>query len=67
MEHQAVSQFAQTWGLVFLVVAFVLAVTYALWPGNRGKFKHAARMPLDEDQSPGGTPNASASATKEMK
>ena len=54
MEHQTVSQFAQTWGLVFLVVAFVLAVVYALWPGNRDKFKHAARMPLDDDKAPNG-------------
>ena len=32
-------------------MAFVLAVAYALWPGNRDKFKHAARMPLDDDKS----------------
>ena len=54
MEHQAVSQFAQTWGLVFLVVAFVVVLAYALWPGNRDKFKHAAQLPLDDDKAPDG-------------
>ena len=48
MTFQQVSAFAQTWGLCFLVLAFALAVVYALWPGNRDKFNHAARMPLDE-------------------
>ena len=54
MEHQTVSQFAQTWGLVCLVVGFIGVLAYALWPGNRDKFKHAARMPLDDDQGPDG-------------
>ncbi|WP_193180245.1 cbb3-type cytochrome c oxidase subunit 3 [Nisaea sediminum] len=49
MDYHTVSAFAQTWGLVFLVVMFLTAVTYALWPSNRGKFKKAAHMPLEED------------------
>ncbi|WP_420404826.1 cbb3-type cytochrome c oxidase subunit 3 [Nisaea sp.] len=49
MDYQTVSAFAQTWGLVFLVVMFVAAVAYALWPGNRSKFKKAAHVPLEED------------------
>ncbi|UUX50317.1 cbb3-type cytochrome c oxidase subunit 3 [Nisaea acidiphila] len=49
MDYQTVSAFAQTWGLVFLVTMFGGAVIYALWPSNRGKFKKAAHMPLEED------------------
>lgn len=49
MNYQTVSAFAQTWGLVFLVVMFCAAVAYAMWPGNRSKFKKAAHMPLEED------------------
>ena len=54
MDHQTASQFAQTWGLVFLVIGFLAVLAYALWPSNRDKFKHAARMPLDDDQGPDG-------------
>jgi len=49
MEYQAVAEFAQTWGLVYLVVLFVGVVAYALWPSNRRKFDDAARIPLKED------------------
>ena len=54
MSYMSVAQFAQTWGLGFLVLMFLAAVAYALWPGNRGKFEKAAHMPLrDEAPSPG--------------
>ncbi|MEO9899857.1 cbb3-type cytochrome c oxidase subunit 3 [Nisaea sp.] len=49
MTYQTVSAFAQSWGLVFLVVMFSTAVVYALWPGNKSKFKKAAHVPLEED------------------
>ena len=49
MTYETVARFADTWGLVFLVLLFAIAVGYALWPGNRTKFKHAAHIPLQED------------------
>ena len=49
MDYESTSLFAQTWGLVFLVIMFVVATAYALWPRNKDKFDKAARMPLDED------------------
>lgn len=49
MTYEIVSRFAQTWGLVFLLVLFLSACAYALWPGNRGRFEQASRMPLDEE------------------
>jgi cytochrome c oxidase cbb3-type subunit 4 len=49
MEHSTVSAFAQSWGLVFLMGMFAVAVTYALWPRNKAKFDRAARLPLEED------------------
>ena len=54
MSYMTAAQFAQTWGLGFLVVMFLAAVAYALWPGNRGKFEKAAHMPLN-DEAPGHT------------
>jgi len=50
MDYQDVARFSQTWGLVFLVILFAVAVTYALWPKNKEKFDRAARMPLRDEQ-----------------
>ena len=52
MTYQDVALFAQTWGLVILVVFFAVALTYALWPGNRDKFHRAAQLPLADDERP---------------
>jgi cytochrome c oxidase cbb3-type subunit 4 len=41
--------FAQTWGLVYFVAVFSIAVVYALWPSNKARFEDAAQMPLRED------------------
>jgi cytochrome c oxidase cbb3-type subunit 4 len=49
MTYEAMAAFAQTWGLAFLVVLFVAAVAYALWPKNRERFRRAASEPLRED------------------
>lgn len=49
MDYQTVSEFAKTWGLVYMVVLFVGALIYALRPGAKKKFDEAARMPLRED------------------
>lgn len=54
MSYEQISQFAQTWGLVLLAVCFLAAVGYALWPGNRDKFKRAARAPLENGDDNGG-------------
>ncbi len=53
MSYAAAAQFAQTWGLVFLILLFVAAVVYALWPGNRRKFERAARLPLEDADGEG--------------
>jgi len=49
MTYHDLAQFSESWGLVFLMVLFGIAVTYALWPGNKEKFDHAAQMPLNDD------------------
>lgn len=51
MDYRAFSEFAGTWGLVFLVAMFAVALIYALWPGNRDKFSRAAQTPLDDDDN----------------
>jgi len=47
--YEAISGFAGTWGLVFLLVLFAGVLVYALWPGNRTKFERARRLPLEDD------------------
>ena len=49
MTYETVSHFAQTWGLIYLMILFAGVLVYALWPGNKEKFKKAARMTLEED------------------
>ncbi len=47
--YQFLAQFAQTWGLVYFVVIFLLVLAYALWPSRQKQFDESARMPLRED------------------
>ena len=49
MDYQTVSGFAKSWGLVYLVVLFVIAIGWALWPRNRERFDEAAQIPFKED------------------
>lgn len=53
MTYEQATQLAQTWGLVLLAVLFLGALIYALWPGNREKFKRAAHTPLNEENDDG--------------
>jgi cytochrome c oxidase cbb3-type subunit 4 len=47
--YKMLANFAQTWGLVYFVAVFSLALAYALWPSNKARFDDAARTPLRED------------------
>lgn len=50
MSYQTASEFARSWGLVFLMIMFAAAVVYAMWPSNRTRFEEAARLPLDDGE-----------------
>jgi cytochrome c oxidase cbb3-type subunit IV len=47
--YKFLANFAQTWGLLYFVSVFAIAVAWVLWPANRQRFEDAARMPLRED------------------
>jgi cytochrome c oxidase cbb3-type subunit 4 len=47
--YRALAEFAQTWGLVYFVVVFLVVLAYALWPSRKAEFDEAARLPLSED------------------
>ena len=49
MTYEWLAQFAQTWGLWYVIAIFACVVIYACWPGNKETFDRAAQMPLDED------------------
>lgn len=50
--YEILSSFAQTWGLLFFVVMFGVALVYALWPRNQSRFDAAAHAPLMESTGP---------------
>jgi cytochrome c oxidase cbb3-type subunit 4 len=47
--YRAVSEFTQTWGLVYFIAIFSVALAYALWPSKKKQFDDAAHIPLRED------------------
>ncbi len=49
MDHQTITQLSGTFGVVFFTVMFAIVLVYALWPRNKKKFDHAARLPLEKD------------------
>ena len=46
--YELLSSFAQTGGLIYFVLMFAAALTYALWPKNQETFDAAARLPLND-------------------
>lgn len=50
MTYEGATHFAQTWGMMLLVVLFAGVFIYTFWPGNREKFKDAARTPLADEE-----------------
>jgi len=49
MDYQTMSQIAETWGLVYMLVLFAGVLVYALRPKSKAKFERHARIPLNED------------------
>jgi cytochrome c oxidase cbb3-type subunit 4 len=43
------SHFAQTWGLIYFLLIFLVVLVYALWPSKQKEFDESARVPLRED------------------
>ncbi|MEZ5843926.1 MAG: cbb3-type cytochrome c oxidase subunit 3 [Hyphomicrobiaceae bacterium] len=49
MTYHTVAGFTQSLALVLFLLVFLGAVLYAIWPGNKAVFDHAARIPLQGD------------------
>ena len=50
--YDSLSSFAQTWGMMIFIALFAAAAVYAFWPKNQDKFDDAARVPLEDADSP---------------
>ncbi len=47
MDYETMVTITQTMALVFFVALFVGVIAFAFWPGNKGKFDRAARVPME--------------------
>lgn len=47
--YTAMRHFADSWGLLFMVLIFLGVVVYAFRPGSRKNADEAARIPLKDD------------------
>jgi cytochrome c oxidase cbb3-type subunit 4 len=47
--YTAMRHFADSWGLLFMVLIFLGVVVYAFRPGSRKDADEAARIPLKDD------------------
>lgn len=47
--YTAMRHFADSWGLLFMVLIFLGVVVYAFRPGSRKQADEAARIPLKDD------------------
>ncbi len=43
------SEFAQTAGLAYFTLIFLLVLIFTFWPGRKNEMDAAARLPLNED------------------
>lgn len=48
-DYQAMRTFADSWGLVYMVAIFVIAVVWTFRPGSRRNSDDAANIPFKED------------------
>lgn len=47
--YEWLAHFAQSVGVLYFIALFIVVLIYALRPGNKETFDHAARAPLRED------------------
>ena len=51
MEYETWRAISGMVGLIIFIILFAGVLVYALWPKNKAKFDHAARLPLEDDTS----------------
>jgi len=49
LDYQTLRTAADSWGLLYLVILFVLCCAFAFRPGSKRRADEAAQIPLKED------------------
>ncbi|MFN3231158.1 MAG: cbb3-type cytochrome c oxidase subunit 3 [Alphaproteobacteria bacterium] len=49
MDYEALRHFADSWGLLYLVLLFVGMIAFVFRPGSKKKYERNAEIPLRED------------------
>lgn len=50
LTYQSMRTFADSWGLLYMVILFLLAVLWTLRPGGKRSSDEAAQIPFKEDR-----------------
>ena len=48
--HDAVLVFSKTWGMIYLLVVFLLAALWTYWPSRKKIYDDAAQGPLGPEE-----------------
>jgi cytochrome c oxidase cbb3-type subunit 4 len=48
--YTAVAEFAQSWGLLYFFIAFVVIVIWVMRPSRRRRYEDASKIPFREDK-----------------
>jgi cytochrome c oxidase cbb3-type subunit 4 len=49
MSYDQVASITQVAALLLFIAFFIGVLIYAFWPGNKKRFKEAAKLPLEKD------------------
>jgi cytochrome c oxidase cbb3-type subunit 4 len=52
MSYEHVASITQVAALLLFIAFFIVVLIYAFWPGNKKRFKEAAKLPLEKDPEP---------------
>lgn len=48
--YTAVAEFAQSWGLLYFFIAFVVVVIWVMRPSRKRRYEDASQIPFREDE-----------------
>lgn len=52
--YDSMRQFADSWGLLYMMIIFLVVVLYTFRPGAKDFYQTQAQIPLDEEQDKNG-------------
>ena len=52
MTYDSILVFSKTWGALYLLAVFVIAVIWTYWPSRKKEMEEAANRPFEEGDKP---------------